>query len=196
MEFVAFLRGVNVGGHKPVKMADLKAAFEGMGFADVRTVQASGNVVFDADNSRAGSGATKHATGGKGETGAADAAAVGARVEEGLKLAFGYPIGVAARPLADLAALVTSDPFDGVAIAPETRLYVTFLSRPAKSGTEISRDQHVRLVRVTAGEVLTVINLAPGWGTTELMAWLEKEFGPDVTTRNWNTVTKIVGSRR
>ncbi len=43
---VAFLRGINVGGHAPIKMADFKAVFENMGFADVRTVRASGNVIF------------------------------------------------------------------------------------------------------------------------------------------------------
>jgi len=41
------------GGHKPVKMADLRAAFEGMGVHKVKTVLASGNVVFEAPPGRA-----------------------------------------------------------------------------------------------------------------------------------------------
>lgn len=41
MRYVAFLRGINVGGHKALKMTELRAAFEGLGFTDVRTVQAS-----------------------------------------------------------------------------------------------------------------------------------------------------------
>ena len=45
---IAFLRGINVGGHKKVPMAALKKAFEAMGFRDVRTVLASGNVIFEA----------------------------------------------------------------------------------------------------------------------------------------------------
>jgi uncharacterized protein (DUF1697 family) len=46
MQFLALLRGINVGGKNLVKMADLRAAFEEMGFADVETYIASGNVLF------------------------------------------------------------------------------------------------------------------------------------------------------
>ena len=48
-QYVAFLRGINVGGHVLIKMADLKKAFEMMGFENVRTILASGNVVFEYD---------------------------------------------------------------------------------------------------------------------------------------------------
>ena len=45
---IALLRGVNVGGNRKVAMADLKAMVEGLGFTDVKTLLASGNVVFEA----------------------------------------------------------------------------------------------------------------------------------------------------
>ncbi len=45
--YVAFLRGINVGGHQPVKMEELKKAFESMGFQNVKTLLASGNVLFE-----------------------------------------------------------------------------------------------------------------------------------------------------
>jgi uncharacterized protein (DUF1697 family) len=179
MRYVALLRGINDGGHKPLKMADLHAAFEGMGFQNVRTVQASGNVLFEAGGDE-------------------DTESLAARVANDLRDTFGYPIGVVIRQSADLERLVASDPFHGVAKTPETRLYVTFLSRPAENGTEVRPDlgktapSEVDLVRLTPGEVLTGIVLSPTWGTTELMAWLDKEFGAGVTTRNWNTIVKIV----
>jgi uncharacterized protein (DUF1697 family) len=172
MRYVAFLRGINVGGRKSVRMADLRAAFEAMGFEGVRTVQASGNVIFEAD----------------GEVGSG---ALAARIESELEHVLGYSVGVAVRTLADVERLVASDPFQGVIVNPETRLYVTFLSHPG--GSPDAADGNLRLVAITAGEVLTAITLAPRWGTTDLMAWLEKEFGRDVTTRNWNTIAKIVG---
>jgi uncharacterized protein (DUF1697 family) len=46
--YVALLRGINVGGHKLIKMDQLRKAFEGLGFADVATYVQSGNVVFKA----------------------------------------------------------------------------------------------------------------------------------------------------
>lgn len=49
-QYLAFLRGINVGGNAIIKMADLKKAFEQMGFKNVRTLLASGNVIFEADH--------------------------------------------------------------------------------------------------------------------------------------------------
>ena len=48
VQFLALLRGINVGGKGLIKMADLRAAFEEMGFADVATYIQSGNVLFRA----------------------------------------------------------------------------------------------------------------------------------------------------
>jgi uncharacterized protein (DUF1697 family) len=172
MRWVAFLRGINVGGHKAIAMADLQAAFEAMGFSGVTTVQASGNVVFEA---------------GEEET----PAGLAARIEQRLADMFGGRTRVAVRRMVDLEDLVGSDPFAAVSVTPATRLYVTFLSHPAPNGKGLS-DERIRLARVGGEEVLTAIELAPGWGTTELMRLLEKTFGREVTTRNWNTILKLV----
>ena len=43
--YVAFLLGINVGGHRKIKMSDLRTLFEKMGFSNVKTVLASGNVI-------------------------------------------------------------------------------------------------------------------------------------------------------
>ncbi len=180
VRYAAFLRGVNVGGHKPVKMADLRAAFEAMEFQNVKTVLASGNVVFERP------------TGADLPDNALDLAAY---VEKNLDLSFGYPIDVALRTTADLRRLVDSAPFKGVAMTPDTRLYVTFLSDPAKSRPDFAYsapEGDLRIVRVGPGEVCSVLTLSTARGTTELMALLEREFGGGVTTRNWNTVGKVL----
>jgi uncharacterized protein (DUF1697 family) len=52
VQYLALLRGINVGGQNLVRMADLRAAFESMGFADVATYIASGNVLFSAARQR------------------------------------------------------------------------------------------------------------------------------------------------
>ena len=51
--FIAFLRAINVGGHRKIKMADLRAMFESMSFKNVKTYIQSGNVVFYATNDNA-----------------------------------------------------------------------------------------------------------------------------------------------
>jgi uncharacterized protein (DUF1697 family) len=45
--FISFLRGINVGGNKSIRMAALKATYETVGLNSVRTLLNSGNVVFD-----------------------------------------------------------------------------------------------------------------------------------------------------
>jgi uncharacterized protein (DUF1697 family) len=52
-QYVAFLRGVSSGRNSTVKMGDLKLAFETLGYQHVRTVLASGNVLFEADEQEA-----------------------------------------------------------------------------------------------------------------------------------------------
>ena len=176
MEYVAFLRGINVGGHKSVKMADLRTAFEAMGFRNVRTVLASGNVVFEASPP-------------------ASSEEAAARIAEGLEQTFGYPVSVTVRTRGDLRRLVDSDPFNGVTRTPDTRLYITFLSQPAKSRPDFAYESPrggLTIRRISPGEVAGMVILSPGHGTTELMALLDKEFGAAITTRSWDTIEKVM----
>ncbi len=46
--YIAFLRGINVGGHKKIKMADLRLLLEGLGYKEVLTYIQSGNVIFNS----------------------------------------------------------------------------------------------------------------------------------------------------
>ena len=174
--YAAFLRGVNVGGHAPIKMAALKMVFESRGFRGVRTVLASGNVIF--------------------EGGAKDAESLARKIGTGLKKAFGMDIGVMVRSLDDLARLRKTQPFAGITVTPAIRFYVTFLSakakRPAITIPYATPRQELRILGATATEVFCVVDLAKGKGTPEAMAILEREFGSDLTTRNWNTVLKVL----
>jgi len=52
MKYVAFLRGINVGGKNKVKMSDLKQLFRDCGFNKVQTYIQSGNVLFDSDKEK------------------------------------------------------------------------------------------------------------------------------------------------
>ncbi|MEM5621630.1 DUF1697 domain-containing protein [Bacillus thuringiensis] len=47
--YIALLRGINVGGHKVIKMADLKRVFESIGLKQVKTYIQSGNIVFESE---------------------------------------------------------------------------------------------------------------------------------------------------
>lgn len=175
-EYVAFLRGINVGGNVLVPMERLKRTFEALRFTNVRTVLASGNVLFQAP--------------------AMPVATLGKRIEKTLEKHFGRKIGVIVRSLDRLRRLAASEPFKDVNVSPETRLYVTFLperQKPLRS--TCTSPEGFRILLVTPGEVFSAFTLAPGTRTVDLMQFLEKEFGHGITTRNYNTILRVLKTR-
>ena len=117
------------------------------------------------------------------------------RIEEKLEKEFGHEIGVLLRTIEEIQNLADADPFKNIKVTPQTRFYVTFLSEKQKSALKNpyeSIEKDIKIVHVSASEVCSFITLSPNRGTSDLMSVLEKEFGRKVTTRNWNTVTKIL----
>ena len=173
--YAAFLRGINVGGHKPVPMEKLKNSFESLRFKNVRTLLASGNVVFEA-----------HPT---------STATLEQKIKEKLKKTFGHEIGVLVRTIEELQHLSESQPFEGIDVTPQTRLYVTFLSEKTKSHLKIpyaSPNKNFRILGASKYEVCSVLILSPTNRSVDVMNVLEKEFGHKVTTRNWNTIVRVL----
>lgn len=176
-EYVAFLRGINVGGHKKVVMEDLRQAFAGWGFQNVKTVLASGNVVFQSPMT---------SPGGLVPT-----------IQDKIKETFGLEVSVILRTLPEIQGLVNASPFKEITVTPQTRLYVTLLSEKPESALKIpyeSPEKDFQILRVSNSEVCSVLTLAPNSRTVDYMSILEKEFGKNITTRNWNTIVKIAKS--
>ncbi len=175
VKYVAFLRGINVGGNKLIRMDDLKKAFAALGFTNVTTILASGNVLFESKP--------------------ASAEALAGQIEEKLKKTFRTEIGVMVRRVEQLRRLEASHPFKGIAVTPQTRLYVTFLAEKPASQLKMpytAPDKGFKILRVSPAEVCTALTLSPKGSTLDLMAFLEKQFGKRITTRNWNTITRIL----
>ncbi len=174
MRYVAFVRGINVGG-KAVKMAELRKMFGSLGFKGVSTFKASGNVVFESSESIAST--TK-------------------KIESGLHKLIGKETRAILRSVDHLKEMVASEPFKGIKVTPETRLYVTFLQGmpSSKMKNYESPDGDFRF-RVSDADIFSVLILSPKRGTVDLMGFIEKEFGKDVTTRNWNTVVGIAETK-
>lgn len=177
LRYVAFLRGINMIGHRPIKMQAVQRAFEQAGFKNVKTFGASGNVVFD--------------------TRKANRLSVAKQIEKVLEKAFGQDIRVPLRTLPEIQALSDSKPFKNNAPAPHTKLLITFLSGKSKSKIKIpytSAEKDFRIIRASGMEVCSVAYLSPKKMRTGLLSFLEKTFGRDITTRNWSTISKILKS--
>ena len=170
--YVALLRGINVGGHKKVAMAELRKVFAGMGCEKVRTVLASGNVIFESGT---------------------EPAELTRQIPVTLEKAFGFSIPVLVRPLADIEGILALDPFAGVEVTPDTRRYVTFLRHIPGEHPGLPRtvaEGGFRLLGMGFGALFTVLDLSRS-GTVDLMAYLDKAFGKDITTRTWKTLVRI-----
>lgn len=107
--YVAFLRAVNVGGHV-VKMEVLKAAFVDLGFTNVETFIASGNVIFD--------------------TRSKDASGLERKIERALEATLGYEVATFIRTLSEVEAIARYEPFPKAAMAAAASLNVGLLKGP------------------------------------------------------------------
>ena len=175
MKYVAFLRGINVGGSKPIKMEELREAFVSLGFENPRTILASGNIVFESKRQ------------GRPE--------LVRKIQEGLRTRFGMDIPIVVRSLGEIESLFDTRPFEGVEITQQTRLYVTFLGEENAIEPGVPRtspEDGFVILRASESEVFSVLRLSPGRSTTDLMDFLERHFGRGITTRNWNTIEKLI----
>jgi uncharacterized protein (DUF1697 family) len=175
-QYVVFLRGINLGGSNRIKMAELKESFQKMGFQNVRTVLATGNVIFESENN--------------------DKKLLTKEIESGLNKALNKDISVIMRKWDDIKNLQLMEPFKGIKVTPDIRFYVTFLPEKAESHTitipYTSPQNEFKILQSTPMEIFSVLDLSKGKGTTELMNILQKEYGSRITTRNWNTVLKVL----
>ncbi len=170
-KYAAFLRGINLGG-RTVKMDELRKTLEEAGFKNVKTLLASGNVIFETS---------------------VPAAKLNGTIEAQLKKAFGFDIDVILRSESEIQALVKADPFKRTKITPETRLYVSFLSDASSTKPKLpfkALDGEYQILQIEKGNVVSFLT-AKKHNTPDVMDLLSKQFGKKITTRNWNTVLKI-----
>ena len=171
--YIAFLRGINVGGHHKVPMVDLTRVFEGMKFKHVVTLLNSGNIVFDAINS--------------------DSLELEETISVHLKESFGFPCPTIIRTSEVICRLLDNHPFKDVKLTEDIRLYVTFLRKNKQHSLKLpwrSPDDAFKIIEILDNSVVSILDVSR-LKTPEAMGVLEKFFGKDITTRNWNTIERI-----
>jgi uncharacterized protein (DUF1697 family) len=160
--YVALLRAVNVGGTGKLPMSDLKGLCERAGFLKVRTYIASGNVVFVSREPEA-------------------------RVKAALKTALegyaGKPVGVLVRTAAEMAAVVTGNPFPD---ASPSRTVAIFLDEPPpRDAAERATGRADEEIRLGRREIYVLYGDGMGRSRLKIPA------AGAGTARNINTITKL-----
>lgn len=171
--YVVFLRGINVGGHHKVPMAELKKVFEGMKCENVITLLNSGNIILDSFED--------------------DMASLEDRIAEKLEKTFGFLIPTIIRKSETITQLYNDAPFKDIPLTKDIRLYVSFLKKNTPNDLILpwaSPDNSFRIIKKTDNTLLSVLDLGIS-KTPKAMKALEGSYGSDITTRNWNTIERI-----
>ena len=171
--YLALLRGINVGGKNIIKMADLKACFESLGFADVVTYIQSGNVLFKSAEK--------------------DKAKLTTMIEKELSTRFNYSARLVIVTHKELKKTVEAAP-RGFGSDPEKFRYdVLFLKEPLtpkEAMKSVSTKDGVDAA-FTGEHVLYFSRLISKASQSHLTKIISMPVYQSMTVRNWNTTTKL-----
>jgi uncharacterized protein (DUF1697 family) len=170
---IALLRAVNVGGRKPVVMAELRDLLTELGFVDTRSLLQSGNLVFRS-NARTGSDLEGF-------------------LEEEAAKRLHLDTDFLVRTEEEWKRIVANNPFQEQAKRDPAHLVVTFLKRaPTTKQTEVLQSALTGPEEFSADGRQAYIVYPAGIGRSRVTnAFVEKKLGIRGTARNWNTVLKL-----
>jgi uncharacterized protein (DUF1697 family) len=170
--YVALLRGINVGGNNIIKMAALAAAFEALGFRDVKTFIQSGNVVFDASEGKV---------------------ALTKKIEAALDAAFGYAPSVVVLSSTDLGAVVKEAPRGFGDDPARYRHDVLFVKPPLTTRAALPEIEVAPGTdEVHAGtHALYFRRRIATASKSRLPKLVQRPIYKSLTIRNWNTTQKL-----
>jgi uncharacterized protein (DUF1697 family) len=171
-KYFAFLRAINVGGHT-VKMDQLRRLFAGLGFANVETFIASGNVIFDSA--------------------AKSSRLLEKKIESCLLDSLGYEVATFVRSLPELLGVAQYRPFPDSDLSAGHTLYIGFM---AAAPEDVAKQKLRRLVtkvddfHLNGREVYWLCRVK--FGDSEVSgALLAKTLGLPATIRNSTTIKKL-----
>lgn len=170
---IAMLRGINVSGQNKIKMDDLRALMVRLGLTDVSTYIQSGNVIFTSPVNSSSD--------------------LAGDIEQRIAADLGLRVTVLLRAQDELANIIETNPFLPQGSDP-AHLHVTFLTNPADRALldrldvpNTAPDEY----RVRGHEIF--LHCPRGYGRTKLNnAFWERRLRVAATTRNWNTVSKLL----
>jgi uncharacterized protein (DUF1697 family) len=171
---VSMLRGINVGGHRIIKMDALRAVYESLGLRNPKTYVQSGNVVFDAKER--------------------NLPALARKIEAAIEAAYGFRPHVILRSASELRVAIAGNPFAERTDLHPSKLLVLFLAGEltAEARTNLAKIKTEPDELIAAAQEI-YIYFPNGMGQSKLpTALIEKTVKVPATGRNWNTVNKLL----
>jgi len=174
IKYVAFLRGINVGGHNKIKMETLREMFASLRFENVKTYINSGNVIFETANT--------------------DDNKLTAKIEQAIQAEFSLNIKVMVRTISEIEDIIKNNPFDGQ-FTNDKDLHVLFLAESLseeKKNLLLSNNNEFEQFAVRHREVFCLLRGGSVLDSLLGKDYLGKKLKTPATARNWRTVNKIL----
>lgn len=168
--YIALLRGINVGGHKIIKMADLKEMFESIGLKQVKTYIQSGNIVFKSEE---------------------DITFLKERIQSEIKNVFDFDVPVILKTNEEFINIINNVPYETDALLERENIHVAFLAN------SLTADESKQLLMYKSemedcyiDEKVVYLFFKNSIRNSKLMNQFQKLHTP-ATARNWRTVNKL-----
>lgn len=173
IKYSAFLRGINVGGHRVIKMEYLRRLFGELGLQKVQTYIQSGNIFFESEEE--------------------DEQVLITAIEKHLLDSLGYEVPTFLRTPSQMASILENYPFTGLDNDPKLKIYVAFLPAPPPvepAQALMALNTEWEKMQVYNREVYIMLKPFDGKSIFSNNL-LEKKLKMLATTRNWATVNKM-----
>lgn len=168
--YITLLRGINVGGHKVIKMAELKQMFESIELKQVKTYIQSGNIVFESEK---------------------DIDFLNKRIQSEIKNVFGFDVPVMLRTHEEFINMIKRCPYEADSLLEGESIHVAFLAN------ELSEKEKYHLLKQKnetedcfIHEKVVYLFFKNSIRNSKLMSLFQKLHTP-ATVRNWRTVNKL-----
>ncbi|HMS42673.1 MAG TPA: DUF1697 domain-containing protein [Pyrinomonadaceae bacterium] len=174
MKYVAFLRGINVGGKNKVKMETLREVCDALGFENVKTYINSGNVIF--------------------ETAKTNDKKLAERLEKAIEKEFALNIKVMIRAISEIESIVKNNPFAGQ-FENDKDLHVFFLDEELpqeKREMLLSNNNANEMFAVQNREIFCLLRVSVLDSLLMGRDYIGKKLKVSATARNWRTVNKVL----
>ena len=170
-QWIALLRGINVGGKNIIKMADLRKALKSQGLKDIATYIQSGNLYF------------QHASGSQTK--------IESIIRDAIKQDFAIDVPVMARKIEFFRKILSNNPFGK---HPIEKISVTILSgKPTKKAIAEFSDRDFKDDQFKIDQSVMYLYCPGGFARTKFtQTWIESRLNVTATTRNWKTISKLV----
>lgn len=168
-KYIALFRGINVGGHKKILMADLRLLFEFLGFTEVQTYIQSGNVVFSS-NKREG---------------------LAEIIAEEIKKTYGWEVPILVITAEEIKDILNKCPFQNE--KKEKSYFMLLYEAPSKENIELTHDVKFPGEEFFISKECVYLYTEIGAGKTKLTNnYFEKKLKVTATSRNFRTIVKLI----